>query len=53
VALMDDELGAITLAEQFPERWTRLVRSAPLADVQPLGTRPLSNPAPPPKFGLP
>ncbi|CAL8460551.1 g80 [Coccomyxa elongata] len=53
VALSDGELEAITLAEQFPERWTRLVRSAPLADIQPLGTRPIPNPTPPPKFGLP
>lgn len=53
VALGEAELEPITLAEHFPDRWTRLVRNAPLADVQPFGTRPLSNPAPPTKFGLP
>ena len=44
---------AITLAEVFPERWTALVRSAPLQDVQPFGTRPSANPIKPPKFGVP
>ncbi len=44
---------AIALMELFPERWTALVRSAPLADVQPLGTRPLPQPFSRPKFGVP
>ena len=44
---------AIALMELFPERWTALVRNAPLADVQPFGTRPLQQPYQTPKFGVP
>ena len=42
----------LCLAELFSQRWTQLVRSAPMDDVRGMGTRPLRNPVTPPKFGI-
>ena len=52
VLLSEGKPEPLCLAELFSERWTQLVRSAPMDDVRGMGTRPLRNPIKPPKFGL-
>ena len=52
VLLSEERLEPLSLADLFSERWTALVRSAPMDDVRGMGTRPLKNPITPPKFGL-